>query len=358
MSVTFRIFPDGRAAGSAPVSGSDFVTKDYLTSSISNLSSSLTEVILENEEVTAAALNDLNGRVSDLDDMSVELSGSLGAKQDYFANVSTNSNKTTLTLPTGVASVGFSVESTSSLVVEAGGICLLSGSSGGGYVKGVAAPIRPNDATNKSYVDSEVNRLEQSASLGISANNWVSTNSASVETVVSESVLSTTVRHIQSISSASYAALDPPDPDTLYVITGSVKLTPDVVYQTDGTTGLLGHNSSSFADNWQLENLDLTPYTCIECYFKASATSDADKYTPAVVVKVPLDEAAKGPTAYFGGVMVALPFNRNREYLVGVAVDATKTKFQVVHQNTLWDITTSDANNTGRYLYKILGYYN
>lgn len=34
MSVAFRIFPDGRAAGSAPVSGNDFVTKDYLTGSI------------------------------------------------------------------------------------------------------------------------------------------------------------------------------------------------------------------------------------------------------------------------------------------------------------------------------------
>lgn len=30
----FQIFPDGRAAGSAPVSGSDFVTKDYLTGSL------------------------------------------------------------------------------------------------------------------------------------------------------------------------------------------------------------------------------------------------------------------------------------------------------------------------------------
>lgn len=32
----FQIFPDGRAAGSAPVSGSDFVTRDYLTGSIAS----------------------------------------------------------------------------------------------------------------------------------------------------------------------------------------------------------------------------------------------------------------------------------------------------------------------------------
>ena len=131
---------------------------------------------------------------------------------------------------------------------------------------------------------------------------------------------------------------------------------PVVLYETDGTTGLLGHNQNSFANQWQLENLDLTPYRYIKCYFKASDTTDGDIYTPAVVVTVPLDDAAMGPTAYMGGVQVSLPFNRNREYMVTCAVDGTKTKFQVVHQNTLWDITASDANNNGRYLYKIEGY--
>ena len=46
---------------------------------------------------------------------------------------------------------------------------------------------------------------------------------------------------------------------------------PVVVYETDGTTGLLGLNASPMDETtWQLENLDLTPYRFIWCYFKQS----------------------------------------------------------------------------------------
>ena len=132
---------------------------------------------------------------------------------------------------------------------------------------------------------------------------------------------------------------------------------PVTLWETDGTTGLLGHNQNTYEGNWQLENLDLTPYKYIKCFFKATTLTDASSYTPAIVVDVPLDNAAKGATIFSGGQMVPLPFNRNRQYLVSCAVDATKTKFQVIHQNTIWDVTTSDANNNGRYCYKIVGYY-
>lgn len=143
----------------------------------------------------------------------------------------------------------------------------------------------------------------------------------------------------------------------LYLQTVESLQAPDVIYETDGTTGLLGHNNASIENNWQLENLDMTGYKYIKCYFKASATGDSSVYTSAVVVTVPLDPASMGPSAYIGSVMAPLPFNRNREYLVSCAVDSTKTKFQVVHQNTLLDNTTSDANSTGRYCYKIEGWY-
>lgn len=157
-------------------------------------------------------------------------------------------------------------------------------------------------------------------------------------------------------SSIIYAGTE--DPSSSLGQNGDVYLqsNPVVVYETDGTTGLLGHNNNDFSGYWQLEDIDLTPYKYIKCYFKASDLNDATGYTPAVIVTIPLDAAAMGPTIYTGSVMVALPFNRNRQYLVGCAVDSTKTKFQVIHQNTLWDVTASDANNNGRYLYKIEGY--
>ena len=143
----------------------------------------------------------------------------------------------------------------------------------------------------------------------------------------------------------------------LYLQTATMLREPDVVYETDGTTGLLGHNNNAIAGYWQLENLDLTPYRFVKCYFRASQTSSASTYAPSVVVTIPLDSAAMGPTAYIGSIMTPLPFNRNREYMVSCAVDSTKTKFQVIHQNTLWDTTTSDSNDDGKYCYKIEGWY-
>lgn len=142
----------------------------------------------------------------------------------------------------------------------------------------------------------------------------------------------------------------------IYLQTAEPLREPDVIYETNGTTGLLGHNGSSVDGNWQLENLDLSGYSFIRCYF-AAGTATGDSRTPAVVVEVPLDAGSAGPSGYIGGTMTAMPFNRNREYMVSCVVDSTKTKFQVLHQNTLWDITSSDANNNGRYCYKIEGWY-
>ena len=142
----------------------------------------------------------------------------------------------------------------------------------------------------------------------------------------------------------------------IYLQTSEALRAPDVVYQTDGTTGLLGHNNSDVTGNWQLENLDLTPYKFIRCYF-ACGTATGDSRTPGVIIDISLDAASVGPSGYINSIQTPMPFNRNREYMVSCAVDTTKTKFQVIHQNTLWDITTSNANSDGRYCYKIEGWY-
>ena len=142
----------------------------------------------------------------------------------------------------------------------------------------------------------------------------------------------------------------------IYLQTAESLRKPDVLYLTDGTTGLLGHNGSSLDNNWQLEDLDLSAYSYLKCYF-AAGSATGDSRTPAIVVDIPLDTASMGVSGYIGSAMVPMPFNRNREYLVSCAVDSTKTKFQVIHQNTLWDVTTSNANDNGRYCYKIEGWY-
>ena len=148
------------------------------------------------------------------------------------------------------------------------------------------------------------------------------------------------------------------EPDSSLGNNGDVyfQVNPGVLYETNGTTGLLGHNQSDYAGNWQLEDLDLTPYRFIRCYFRSSTSTDATAYTPAVVVEVPLETAAMGTNIYAGSQVVALPFDRSKQYLISCAVDNTKTKFQVIHQNILSNNSVSDANSGGRYLYKIEGY--
>ena len=133
---------------------------------------------------------------------------------------------------------------------------------------------------------------------------------------------------------------------------------PTVIYETDGTTGLLGLNESTLSNTWQLTDLDLSSYSYLKCYFKgANITIESNSnYSPAMVIILPLDSAAMSQNVYMAGQSSILPFNNNRHYNIVVAVDNTKTKFKIVSQTVLWDITSSDANNNGRYLYKIEGY--
>ena len=66
---------------------------------------------------------------------------------------------------------------------------------------------------------------------------------------------------------------------------------PDVLYETDGTTGLLGINNNSLSTNWQLENMNFTPYKYLKCYFKNSDYEQTSNYlTSALVIILPLDE--------------------------------------------------------------------
>ena len=147
---------------------------------------------------------------------------------------------------------------------------------------------------------------------------------------------------------------------------------PVIVYETDGTTGLLGINANTLsANNWQLQSLDLTPYSYIKCYFKISDYSVSSAYlTPAMVVVVPLDAASlskavgdSSPSGkvpcdmYIGGNTATNPNDPDVHIAMIVAVSNDKTKLQVVQQNSIAGTINGDRNNNGRYLYKIEGYY-
>lgn len=324
----------------------------------------LLDRVAENEYVIAVALNDFNDRIN-------EISGNTGAGAE----------------PLSAAVISLSA----SVVSEAADITALS-SATHTHVNDTDVHVTTSDKTTwngKQDAISDLSTIRNNALSGASAYTRVNSLSSATVTLsgaahtkitelsaATEAHITDGTKHLPAVTSSDNGKIlqveqggwEPKMPVTVYGgtpepasglgINGDIYLqtNPVVLYETDGTTGLLGHNQNDYANRWQLENLDMTPYSFIRCYFKCSTTTDATGYTPAVVVEVPLDTAAMGTTIYCGGQMVPLPFNRNREYLVSCAVDGTKTKFQVIHQNTLWDVTTSDANNGGRYLYKIEGY--
>ena len=155
---------------------------------------------------------------------------------------------------------------------------------------------------------------------------------------------------------------------------------PDVLYETDGTTGLLGVNQDELGNNWQLQNMDFTAYQYLRCYFKMGnfSTNGVD-LTPSMVIELPLDNASKAKTAndstqesqkqpcdmYIAGGVVPNPSDPTKMLSMTVAVDATKTKLQIINQiaydNWTYDNnygnSPTDANDNGRFLYKIEGCY-
>lgn len=143
---------------------------------------------------------------------------------------------------------------------------------------------------------------------------------------------------------------------------------PVVLYETDGSTGLIGVNNNQLGYNWQLENYDFTPYKYLKCYFKeADYKISSNSLTPAMIIELPLDEAVLDKSdnsttdkttpcdIYVAGGTAVSPSDQNQIYTILVAVDSTKTKFQVVCQNIIYGTTYTNVNNNGRYCYKIIG---
>lgn len=151
---------------------------------------------------------------------------------------------------------------------------------------------------------------------------------------------------------------------TTYAVYNEFVRKPVTVWETDGTSGLLGVNDGTVnLNSWQLENLEFTPFKYVIAYIKQAnrnfSTTQANYVTPSVMVNIPLDAASlsTGYTAYIGGVNVTNPNDRNVHFCVLCAIDATKTKFKVVSEHSIYGTALGGRNDNGRYCYKIVGYY-
>ena len=268
--------------------------------------SALTREILRDEKAIAAAFNDLDERI-------LELSAN-----------------------TGGGGGGADVAPLSAAVISlSGAVVTISGQTGPG-VEPLSASVVSNSQKINNLSGSVITLSGSVTNLSgsvVSNKGSIQTVSASVEALETEiadtltgvtmngTAVTVTNRVAELTSSTIYAGTQ--QPSQSLGNNGDVYLQTDsaVLYETDGTTGLLGINdtASSLSNNWQLEDMDFTPYRYIKCYFKASTGVNLTAYTPAVVVTVPLDNASLGTTAYIGGTMTVLPFNKNREYTVSCA---------------------------------------
>ena len=142
---------------------------------------------------------------------------------------------------------------------------------------------------------------------------------------------------------------------------------PVVVWEVDGTTittGLVGVGEDISANpNWQLTDLDLTPYKRLKIFSKAAqkagSTASAST-TPAIILEMSLDPRAA--IAEYGGNYVASnvvqkPNDPNRLCTLCCAVSADKTKFEVLRMTNLYGTAATSNADVNAYVFKIEGYY-
>lgn len=139
----------------------------------------------------------------------------------------------------------------------------------------------------------------------------------------------------------------------------SIGKKPVVVWEATTTAqGILAREADiSATPNWHLTGLDMTPFRYVEIYIKAGG-NDNMSYTPSIVVPIDLSNINKSSFGHFlGSAVVQAPNDRNRLLAVSVAVSEDKTSVVFSRCTSLYGTAATDANNNGRIMYKIVGYY-
>ena len=113
-------------------------------------------------------------------------------------------------------------------------------------------------------------------------------------------------------------------------------------------------------NNWQLTGLDMTPFQTVELYIRAGENPDLGQnyYTPSVVIEIDLDDINKSTFGHFiGSAIGQYPNNRNRMIACCAAISEDKTKIIFNRCTSLYGTGATSANNGGKILYKVVGYY-
>lgn len=165
-------------------------------------------------------------------------------------------------------------------------------------------------------------------------------------------------------SSNKVTSLSPSSTHTQYpsakCVFDSVPLKPVVVWEAETVSnGILASETDiSQSPNWQITNLDMSDFRTVELYIRSGGDSNVS-YTPSIIIEIDLDNINKSPFGHFlGSAVVQAPNDRNRLLAVSAAISEDKTSVIFNRCTSLYGTAATDANNKGRVLYKILGYYN
>ena len=160
------------------------------------------------------------------------------------------------------------------------------------------------------------------------------------------------------VTSLSAASTDTQYPSAKCVY-DSIRLKPVVVWQaTTSSEGILAAETDiSQNPTWQLTGLDMPGFKYVEVYIRAGGSANVS-YTPSIVVEIDLDNMNKSSFGHFlGSAVVQAPNDRNRLLAVSVAISENKTSVLFSRCTSLYGTAATDANNNGRIMYKIVGYY-
>lgn len=160
------------------------------------------------------------------------------------------------------------------------------------------------------------------------------------------------------VTSLSFLSTDTEYPSAKCVW-DNIRLKPVVLWEAQTTAqGILATESDiSASPNWQITNLDMTPFKYVELYIRAGGSANIN-YTPGVVVTIDLSTINKSTFGHFlGSAVVQEPNDRNRLLAVSAAVSEDKTSIIFNRCTSLYGTAATDANNNGRILYKVVGYY-
>ncbi len=161
------------------------------------------------------------------------------------------------------------------------------------------------------------------------------------------------------VTSLSAASTDTQYPSAKCVY-DSIPIKPVVVWEAETVSqGFLATETdiAQSMNNWQITNLDMTPFKYVELYIRAGGNANVS-YTPGVVVTIDLSTINKSTFGHFlGSAVVQGPNDRNRLLAVSAAVSEDKTSIIFNRCTSLYGTAATDANNNGRILYKVVGYY-